>query len=190
MTGLRGFLLKIAEFCRCPRGRAPTISPRVVDSSTGMTTTSRTSSGPAVNGDGVKKDENRIRIEPAIRPVFDGMQRRMVIEPIALAPLLHVTRRPSTYWEDRGWIRDRDRYDGYFGINGRMCPGVISWGSRGLKSCLVSNPPQELWTHPHAGCFAHVGNGTYAVHFKQNPKSVDAAIMTVERIIKESIERR
>ena len=53
----------------------------------------------------------------------------------------------------------------------------------------VFNPPEQLWQHPHGECFVPRGNGKYWVHFNVKPKNVDAGIITIEKILSESLER-
>ena len=103
---------------------------------------------------------------------------------------MSVEREPSSYWQDKDWQRQGDIYYGYFGSNGRRWQGAITWGRRGFRDCQIFDPPGELWRHPHASCFYYVGDGSYAVHFNNRPRTIDAAIIAIERILSEATGRR
>jgi len=114
----------------------------------------------------------------------------IIVEPQRRGRAARVPRDPTTYWQDKGWTKSGDTYTGFFSINSQRWPGVIKWHKRGLWDCHISNPPGGLWEHPHAQCFSYIGKGKYSVHFARQPKTVDAAIITVERILNEATGRR
>jgi len=115
---------------------------------------------------------------------------KIVIEPQRRGRIARVPRDPTTYWQDKGWTKSGYIYTGFFGSNGQRWPGVIKWHKRGLRDCHITSPPSGLWEHPHAPCFSHIGKGRYSVHFNRQPQTVDAAIITVERILNEATGRR
>ena len=131
-----------------------------------------------------------IVVEPRLPASSSRASCPIIVEPQWHPGIVEVTREPSFYWEDKGWQRQGDTYLGHFGTNSRRCPGIIIWDKQGLRDCYISNPPHELWKHPHAPCFCYVGDGKYSVHFSSRPQTVDAAIITVERILKEATRRR
>jgi hypothetical protein len=118
-----------------------------------------------------------------------GNTQRTVIQPQRHTQAILVQRQPSYYWQDSDWSRSGQSYCGYFSAKGRKYPGVIDWDKHGLKYCLVSNPPGELWNHPHGSCFTYAGDGKYQVHFKRRPENVDGVILAVEKILQESLRR-
>jgi len=115
---------------------------------------------------------------------------KTIVAPQTRRRTARVRRDPTTYWQDKGWIKSRDTYNGFFSVNGQRWPGVIKWHKLGLRDCHISNPPAGLWEHLHASCFSHIGKGKYSVHFTRQPQTVDAAIVTVERILAEATGRR
>ena len=114
----------------------------------------------------------------------------IIVEPQRRDRVARVPRDPTTYWQDKGWTKSGDIYTGFFGSNGQRWPGVIKWHKRGLRDCHITSPPSGLWEHPHAPCFSHIGKGKYSVHFNRQPQTVDAVIITVERILNEATGRR
>jgi len=138
----------------------------------------------------LQRQRDQIVVEPQLLSVPSKSLQRIVVEPTMRTDTVPVMRQPASYWEDKGWTKNRQTYTGYFGSNGYRCPGRIQWGQRGLRNCYIYSPPQELWRHPHHRCFCYLGDGKYGVHFQRTPLTVDAAIMTVEQVLNEAVGRR
>ncbi len=129
-----------------------------------------------------------IVVEPQSGTVLRRVSQTIAVEPDRRrGSMTEVMREPTSYWEDKDWVRSGDTYAGYFGTNGTRWPGAIIWDRHGLRGCFISNPPHELWKHQHAPCFCYIGDGRYAVHFSKRPQTLDGAIMTVERILSEAV---
>jgi hypothetical protein len=113
-----------------------------------------------------------------------------VVGPQRRGRVVHVRREPTCYWQDRGWRRQRDIYSGYFAFNGRHWPGQIAWRPDGLRGCLIASPPTEVLQGGHGSCFTPKGEGVYAVHFSRRPETVDAAILEVEKVVRQALGSR
>ncbi|MFC1865143.1 hypothetical protein ACFLYB_00305 [Chloroflexota bacterium] len=135
--------------------------------------------------------ENAVSIDKTKTILAPGNERRerIVVKPRRKNPI-PVVRQQTAYWEDKGWSRSRQAYSGYFGSNGYRCPGWIGWSKRGLRYCYIKKPPRGLWNHSHRGCFSHIGEEVYSVHFQEKPETIDATIMSVEKILSEATGRR
>lgn len=145
---------------------------------------------PKVSIQGIRSSHPTETIMPGFSDADSASTaQRTVIYPQTRPQAIMVQRRPGFYWEENDWNRSGQSYIGYFHVNEHRCPGVIVWNKYGLRDCVISNPPGELWQHPHAPCFTYAGDGEYRVHFRNRPKTVDAAILTIERILNEAVRR-
>jgi len=136
----------------------------------------------------------RIIVGPIIYTSSGEISGRILVQPkrpTGITDIIGVSREPRMYGEDKGWTKSGDTYTGYFGSNSSGWRGEIVCDSAGIpRTCYISDPPRQLWRHPHRCCFSHVGKGKYAVHFNKCPETVDAAIMTVEQVLREATGRR
>jgi hypothetical protein len=92
------------------------------------------------------------------------------------------------YWQDQGWSLRRRKMEGYFRTHYGSFRGVIELSRIGKHRYYMFNPPTEMQRHSHWGCFLYRPNGAYWVHFNREPKNVDAGILAIEQIIRESME--
>ena len=84
-----------------------------------------------------------------------------------------VRRKPRPYWQERGWQRTGDVYEGYYQVDGRRYRG---WAEKtdGVFDFYVIDPPKHH-------CFFPRGNGRFWVHPRgEKPRTVTSGIMSVE----------
>ena len=118
----------------------------------------------------------------AIRELFSRVMR-------GHAPTIPVQRRQIPYWEERGWTRQGNTYNGSY-----KTPYAAFWGQimerRGEHiDFMLYMPSQEIISHSHWTCFQHRGNDWYLVHMAREPHDVGSGIMTIERLITEAYEQ-
>jgi hypothetical protein len=95
----------------------------------------------------------------------------------------------TNYWEEQRWQLNGMNLNGYYRTYYGSYKGTIDLFESGDHQFYIHNPPQQLRRHSHWPCFMFRGNGLYWVHFRIKPKNVDAGIITIERIIRESMEQ-
>jgi hypothetical protein len=117
----------------------------------------------------------------SIRDLFSQMVR-------GHAPTIAVERREIPYWRERGWIRDGNRYSGWYQTAHATFEGWIEEEWSGLKFYL-HNPSRQIRSHSHWACFASRGENWYMVHMARRPKDVSSGIITIEKLIREAHER-
>lgn len=144
----------------------------------------RASAGTTEAGSSLQS--GRIVVKPQSTEIEPSNPHTMVVVSNRHTDTKEVRREASTYWEDKGWVKSGETFSGHYGTNGKRWSGAIAWNRHGFKCCLILDPPRELWKHPHARCFYYVGNRWYAVHFSTRPRTPDAAIIAVERILDEA----
>jgi hypothetical protein len=118
-----------------------------------------------------------------------------VVTPTARA-LVEKVLRPA--WEEKGWAttqRDgRTVYQGFFEVverranRRRRFSGVIAHDSSGFTA-YIADPPPEIRRHPKGGCFAMTQAPWFRVHWLKAPRDVDNAILYVETVLDESLNR-
>jgi hypothetical protein len=105
------------------------------------------------------------------------------------APTTVVQRRQIPYWQERGWTRRGNTYNGSY-----QSPYAAFWGEitehrGGHIDFLLYNPSAEIRRHSHWVCFQHRGNDWHLVHMAKQPRDVSSGIITIERLITESYEQ-
>jgi hypothetical protein len=99
------------------------------------------------------------------------------------------------YWQENHWRWNAENtiLSGRFRTPYCAPEGKIQRHHDGTFTVFISDPPEKLWTHPSkASCFS-LTPGTsneYRVHFigSHQARTIDAAIMEVERTIVEAFE--
>lgn len=98
---------------------------------------------------------------------------------------------PLAYYLERGWERVGRVYHGYYRCRLGAFKGEIEERPGGNLKFYIFDPPEEIFSGPHAPCFTHLNNDRYHIHFKIDAqKSLDAGIMSVERLLYQSLKRR
>ncbi len=98
-------------------------------------------------------------------------------------------RRQIPYWQERGWIRQGNAYNGGYHTPYAAFSGQITEHRGGHIEFLLYNPSDEIRRHSHWVCFQHRGNDWYLVHMARRPKDVSSGIMTIERLITEAYQK-
>ena len=102
-------------------------------------------------------------------------------------PSILVRRREIPYWQERGWIRDGNRYTGTYQTPYAAFQGSIEERFGNIK-CYLHNPSRQIKNHSHWTCFAPQGSDWYLVHMHRKPKDVSSGIITIERLISEAYQ--
>lgn len=102
------------------------------------------------------------------------------------------------YWDERGWQRERSHagvvYRGQYFVTSvrtrqkRHFPGRIEVTGRDVLAYLQS-PPDEIARHPKWICFRHVRRDEYRLHWHRPAEHPDEAILYIEQILSEAINR-
>ena len=102
-------------------------------------------------------------------------------------------------WDEKGWSLDRSGraavYRGDFQVterrsgqrrrfHGRIDAAHNEWVP------YICEPPAGIRSHPKGPCFNLIDNGWYRIHWHRPPRNVDDAILYVERVLDEVINRR
>jgi hypothetical protein len=103
-------------------------------------------------------------------------------------PAIAVQRRQIPYWQEAGWIRERNTYNGSYHTRYAAFVGYIEEHRGGHIEFYLYNPSGEIRRSSHWACFQHRGNDWYFVHMGKRPKDVSSGIMTIERMITEAFE--
>jgi hypothetical protein len=93
-----------------------------------------------------------------------------------------------TYWQENGWRKVGNRYNGFFRTKYGTWRGIIIENYHNDHSFYIFTPPDILRKSDHWECFTHKGNGLYSIHFSRKPKDISSGILTVEQLITESFE--
>ncbi len=119
------------------------------------------------------------RVSPgtqASRPPLPGTRRSVV-----------VSRDSRPLFEERGWLRRSGMLVGRFHTpRGSFCGRIEDPWSKDPRY-FVLNPPTAVLSGPHGPCFRPSGPGLYAVHWNHRPRTLDAGIAAIERLITESL---
>lgn len=126
------------------------------------------------------------------RPIVVGPPRPQVIGP---APSTRVVAPARFAWDERRWIIHRRanciEYRGKYRVY-HICArvwrefdgAVIHQGQ--IISAYIANPPVEMRRHRHGICLQLTTNPWFRIHWARPPKSVDDALLFMERMLHES----
>ncbi len=104
-------------------------------------------------------------------------------------PSTVVERRQIPYWQERGWNRQGNVYNGNYQTAHGAFQGWIEQERSGHICFYLYKPSREIQRHGHWVCFQHRGNDWYLVHMGKEPGDVSSGIMTIERLITEAHEQ-
>jgi predicted acyl esterase len=103
-------------------------------------------------------------------------------------PAEPIQRREIPYWQEHGWKRTGNVYEGAFQTPYAAFQGWIEQQRSGHIDFFLYNPSREIQNHSHWTCFQHRGNDWYLVHMGREPRDVSSGILTIERLITEAYE--
>ncbi len=104
-------------------------------------------------------------------------------------PAIPVQRREMPYWQERGWARQGNTYNGNYQTRYAAFWGQISEHRGGHIDFMLYMPSQEIRNCGHWACFQHRGNDWYLIHMSKQPRDVSSGIITIERLITEAYEQ-
>src|SRR4051812_36072166 len=81
-----------------------------------------------------------------------------------------VARREIPYWQERGWKRAGNIYEGSYQTPYAAFQGWIEQERSGHIHYLLYDPSQQIRSHSHWTCFQHRGNDWYLIHMGRQPK--------------------
>lgn len=117
----------------------------------------------------------------SVREMFSRMGRGHALAIV-------VQRRQIPYWQERGWTRQGNTYNGNYQTGYAAFYGQIVEHRGGQIDFLLYNPSNEIRNHSHWTCFQYRGNDWYLVHMGRQPRDVSSGLMTIERLITEAYE--
>lgn len=120
---------------------------------------------------------------------------RVVIAP---TPRTRIDRVQRPVWEEKGWTSSRKDgstvYEGFFEAvqrresRPRRFAGLIRHDSDGFAA-YIADPPPEIRKHPKGPCFALTQPPWFLMHWRRSPRDVDSAILYIETVLDESLNR-
>lgn len=104
-------------------------------------------------------------------------------------PAIPVQRRQIAYWQEHGWTRQGNTYNGNYQTPYAAFWGQISEHRGGHIDFMLYMPSNEIRNCSHWPCFQHRGNDWYLVHMAKQPQDVSSGIITIERLLTEAYEQ-
>ena len=104
-------------------------------------------------------------------------------------PTVTVERRQVPYWQERGWTRQGDTYNGYYQTPYAAFYGQAAEYRGGYFEFWLYRPSDEIRRCGHWACFQHRGNDWYLVHMSRQPKDIGSGILAIERLITEAYQQ-
>lgn len=137
----------------------------------------------------------RVAPSPVVRVTAAPVVR---VEPSAPQPALAVAPPPRGAWQERGWEQGEERgqtmYTGDYQVRERAAGVPRSFRGRvilqgGKAEAYIADPPPEAARHAKWTCFHQVGGPWYHVNWRTPARNVDEAILYLEMILDEAINR-
>jgi hypothetical protein len=91
------------------------------------------------------------------------------------------------YWKERGWRKVRKGYKGEYKTEYGRWNGFIQENFLGSHSFYIFDLPETVKKSNHGDCFTYKGGGKYSIHFSKKPADISSGILTIERLIAESM---
>jgi hypothetical protein len=104
-------------------------------------------------------------------------------------PAIPLQRREIPYWQERGWTRKGNTYNGNYQTAYGAFWGQIIERRGGHIDFMLYTPSNEIRNCGHWPCFQHRGNDWFVVHMAKQPKDVSSGIIAIERLITEAYEQ-
>jgi hypothetical protein len=113
-------------------------------------------------------------------------------QPVAISPgysrISHnnpIRRQPLPYWQEAGWSKKGNVYQGNYQTRYGAYQGWIEERSPYQRSFCILDPPQAVLSSSHGACFQPRDNHWFNIHMSHAPKDVSSGIVAVERLIAE-----
>jgi len=118
----------------------------------------------------------------SIRRLFERIAR-------GHGPAIAVQRRQVPYWQQQGWARQGNTYNGNYQTPFGAFWGQIMEQRGGHIDFMLYAPSEEIRSGSHWACFQHRGNDWYLIHMATQPRDVSSGIITIERLLTETYEQ-
>ena len=105
-------------------------------------------------------------------------------------PSTVIQRRQVPYWQQQGWTRQGNTYNGSYQTPYAAFWGQIAEHRGGHIDFMLYMPSAEIHNCGHWTCFQHRGSDWYLVHMAKQPTDVSSGILTIERLITEAYEQQ
>ncbi len=96
-----------------------------------------------------------------------------------------VERQQVPYWQEHGWTKERNRYNGRYNTPYGAFEGCIEERPFGTTFYL-HQPSEKLLRSSHGACFQPREDGWHAVHMRIKPRDVSSGIVAIERVISDA----
>lgn len=149
------------------------------------------------NGTIIVHPNRPIVVGPSYSPdIIVGPKSPVLVEP---SQSIRIQPPARGAWQEKGWAiqhnTGQDIYRGYYIVKdwnsnqSRSYPGRIDVSRRNIQS-FIANPPAAIRSHPKGACFSLISEGWFQIHWHRSPHNVDDAILYIERILDEVLNRR
>lgn len=155
---------------------------------------------------------NNIRVGPQAATVIRPTERSLVgpsssltVVPNVARPLLVVPQasllvepRQRPAWDAKGWVpqphNGRLAYEGFYEVTAKRTGEPLRFRGRLMETgrtiaTYIADPPAEIKRHPKGKCFSLTDTPWFRVHWQEEPRNVDEAILYVETVLDEAINR-
>jgi hypothetical protein len=105
---------------------------------------------------------------------------------------------PRAVWNDRGWTmrfeRSREVYEGFYSVTDRrsgqrrVFPGRIAVDGRHVVA-YIADLPRAIKRHPKGACFMLTSAPWFRVHWHRPAQNADDALLYIERVLDEALNR-
>ena len=128
--------------------------------------------------------------------VVIGRQTDVTIIRPEPAAVVEAVRRAA--WDAKGWTRQRQIrgcvYTGTYQVADRRSGAIHRYLGRIVDgadgpAAYIADPPQAIKQHPKGPCFTLANEPWFRLHWHRAPQDVDHAILYVETILDESLNR-
>ncbi len=146
--------------------------------------------------------QTAVAVRPNIAVIGPGRREVVSIGPATLLVRPGVAARveapPRAAWDDRGWSAEphgHERvYRGWYNVTNRRTGQALRFEGRITQNGhhitpYIADPPPEIRQHPKAACFTLTQAPWFQVHWRRAAANVDDALMYVERVLDEAINR-
>jgi hypothetical protein len=118
------------------------------------------------------------------------------VQPVSISPgssrISHhnpIRRQPLPYWQEHGWSRKANVYQGNYQTHYGAYQGWIEERSPYQRTFYILDPPQAVLSSSHGACFQPRRDHWFNIHMSHAPKDVSSGIVAVERLIAECFRR-
>ena len=124
---------------------------------------------------------------PVSRPTVVGPELGLLVAP---------RQRPA--WDAKGWRAvphdGRFAYEGFYEVLAKKTGERRRFSGRIIETkrtvaTYISDPPVEIKGHPKGRCFSLIEALWFRVHWHAEPRNVDEAILYVEAVLDEALNR-